>query len=209
MPLQIKTTVFGEDHVYSCPTLMRIGISYVAQKKYAEAMVSFNQARCILDAILGPGHFETSRYFTEIGITHDKLGEYELANYAFDRALQIIEAGLGVGHSFACVLMRCMAVTNMHQGKYEKAIRQLRQTLAIQERTYGVDHLNNAYTIMYIGLVLRFQKCDSESEEYLSRCQRIYQQKLGFDHPQLRRMREIIEEEMKGQQNGQVEVEAT
>jgi hypothetical protein len=114
----------------------------------------------------------------------------------FNRALYILEMECGVGHIDSYEVITGTAVAYMHQGKYEKAIRQMRQVLSAYEARYGVGHIKTARAVMYFGLVLHFKGCDTEADEYLTRCQSILESKLGHDHPWLLKLRETIEEEM-------------
>ena len=195
--LQIKNSVFGEDHQFTANVIGSIGNVQTCQKNYAEALASHQHALRILEKSLGASHLETYPPVDEHW--HQLRQTRRLRNG--DRLLQsgIVYFGsvnVELGILILTSVILGTAATCMHQGKYEKAIRQMRQVLSAYEARYGVGHINTARAVMYVGLVLHFKGCDAEADEYLTRCQSILESKLGHDHPWLRELRETIEEEM-------------
>ena len=160
-----------------------IGSVLYQQGDYKGALVEFNKALAIKEAVLGKDHPETASTYGSIGSVLLEKGDYEGALMENRKALAIEEVVLGKDHPNTAITYNNIGSALSNQGKYDSALVEYRKAADTAERIWGMDHPNTATFYNNIGSVLSDQgKYDGALVEYrkaADTAERIW----GIDHP--------------------------
>ncbi len=149
--LELQEAALGADHVEVARTLHAIGQSLNRQKRYPQALATYNRALRIEQATHGSGHADIAVTLHEIGQVMTHLSRYQEATRAFQQALEIKEATLGPHHPSTASTLHAIGQARTRQGKYKEALDAFQRDLRITRGQLGKDHPSLGPSLHSIG----------------------------------------------------------
>lgn len=121
-------------------TLLNMGALYYQQRRYPEALVTYDRARRVSETVLGPEHLLVANVYNNLGETHWKLGHPTEAEPLFRQALAIKEKVLVPTHPNIANTLNGLAGLLRDQGRLTEAEPLYRRALQIRESAYAPTH---------------------------------------------------------------------
>ena len=107
-------------------------------------------------------------------------------------SLKETAALVGPHHKNACRALDALGGIYSDQGRYSEAEVVFAQQLAILRRISGPYHVTTGNCLRHLARVYSEQGRHSEAVAALERAERIWQQFMGADHPELRKLRPFV-----------------
>lgn len=129
----------GSNHCGVAIICMRLGDSYLSQKRFAEAELNYKRAVGILEKFFGPKDVEVATCLFKLAdlyIKQNKLAESEAQLW---RCLEIQQKGLGADHVDVAATLELLADVKSRQANHDQAEMFFKSALAIKEKLYGKD----------------------------------------------------------------------
>jgi len=180
--LEIKRSLYGNEHLEVADGLRTLGILYDTQGKYEEAKALFKESLIILEKAFGPDHPNLARNLNSLAIVYWNQGKYAEAEPLFQRSLAIKEKSLGSDHPEVGNTLTNLGVLYHLQRKLEQAEPLFRRALNIAEKTLGTDHPDIATHLNNLGSLYQDMERYEEAESYFKRCLAVWEKALGPDH---------------------------
>ncbi|MDH5384468.1 MAG: serine/threonine-protein kinase [Candidatus Aminicenantes bacterium] len=180
--LEIKRSIYGNEHLEVADGLRTLGILYDTQGKYGEAEALFKESLTILEKAFGPDHPNLARNLNSLAIVYWNQGKYAEAEPLFQRSLAIKEKSLGSDHPEVGNTLTNLGVLYHLQRKFEQAEPLFRRALNIAEKTLGTDHPDIATHLNNLGSLYQDMERYEEAESYFKRCLAVWEKALGPDH---------------------------
>ena len=155
--LEMRTSLFGPEHVDVAASYFHIGSVYHRQDKYEEALEMHQQALQVrIKVFNGHEHMDVTASYNNIGNVYDSQGKYEEALEMHQKVLEI-RIKVDVARSYG-------NIGNVYEslGKYDEALAEYNKCLKIQIKVFnGYDHTDVAASYSNIGLVYNSHCCKS------------------------------------------------
>ncbi|PRQ03667.1 Serine/threonine-protein kinase PK-1 [Enhygromyxa salina] len=161
---------------------VNIGAIHDHQGDLDGALVDFERALEIQEALLPPAHPSTSVAVSNIGTIHARRGRNDEAIVYFERALAMREASLPAGHPRLAVAYENVGNIYSFQAKYDQAQRYIERALAINEANLPAEHRDIARSLANLGNVHYFREDYEQALAYYRRTLAIRTATLGRDH---------------------------
>ena len=119
--LELKRSIFGNDHLEVADNLRALGILYDAQGRYEDAESLFKESLEILENAYGPDHQNLARNMNSLAVVYWNQGKYDKAEPYYVRSEAIFKKALGEEHPYVAYSFREQANLYRDQGQYGKA----------------------------------------------------------------------------------------
>jgi serine/threonine protein kinase/tetratricopeptide (TPR) repeat protein len=180
--LDIKRSVYGEEHLEVAASLHTLAVLYDTQGKYQEAESFFRQSLAIKEKILGQDHPEVARSLNSIAVVNWNQGKYEEAEPLFQRSLAIKEKTLGPDDQDVGNTLTNLGVLYHMQSKFDEAEPLFKRALAISEKVLGEDHPDVAASLNNLGSLYEDMGKPEEAEPLYERALMIWEKTLSPEH---------------------------
>jgi tetratricopeptide (TPR) repeat protein len=129
----------GSNHVGVAIICMRLGDSYLSQKRFAEAELNYKRAVGILEKFFGPKDGEVATCLFKLADLYFKQNKFAESEVQVWRTLEIQQKALGSDHIDVATTLEMLADLKSRQGNHEQAEMFFKSALAIKEKLYGKD----------------------------------------------------------------------
>lgn len=181
--LYISEKVLGIDHIDTASTYYVIGRVYKGMKDYLNASYYFRKALNIREEILGENHPSTSNSYKELGAIEYLSRHYTVAMSYYAKALSIRSRLLGDNHPLTAEIYHEIGLIYDKWGQYADALEYQEKALSIDRKVYGEENTSTAEYFQSIGVVYYHQDDKTTAYYYIRKALRIFEIKLGSNHP--------------------------
>ena len=172
---------FGRDP-RTASTLNALAGALRLQGRWEEAISTYQEARTINEAMLGPRHPETAKLINNIGNVYHSVSRYAEALSYYEKALELRREAHGQRHADVAAALNNVANTLGALGRNREALSHHEAALAIRERVFGPDHPEVANSLANSALVLVTLGRHAEAFAALRRALTIQERTLGREH---------------------------
>jgi non-specific serine/threonine protein kinase/serine/threonine-protein kinase len=180
--LEIKRSVYGNDHLEVADSLRALGILYDTQGRYQDAESLFKESIEVLENVYGPDHQNLARNLNSLAVVYWNQGKYTEAGPLFKRSLAIKEKAFGPDDPEVGNTLTNLGVLYHLQGQFEEAEPYFKRALAISEKVQGEDHPDLAAGLNNLGSLYEDMGKPEEAEPLYERALVIWEKTLGPDH---------------------------
>jgi tetratricopeptide (TPR) repeat protein len=152
--LKVLTPALGERHKDVLTNLDHLGITLVAQNKYAEALPILRRVLALREEIFGKESAVAAYTINNLANALQKNGDNDEAIEMLQRVVKIRRVHLPPDHPSLLVSMANLAVALTTGGRLEEAEPLLRESLAQQERKLGEKHPKTLIAMGNLAYVL-------------------------------------------------------
>lgn len=182
--LAILKRVGGEPSL-SIDLMGNLGYVALQRGRYQEARDSFEKARALVDANLGPEDPKRAKVSHGLALAALRMAEYPRAIELFTQSLRQTEAAKGKQHPEVATRQTMLATAYRESGDLEKAQEHVQQALEVRKATQGPEHPAVADTLDELGMGLIALKRYDEAVNTFNEALAIKRKALGEDHPDL------------------------
>ena len=143
----------GGDELTEAWVMNDLGIVYVAQGRYQEALDALSKAVAAKTKVLGPNHPDVAGSIENEAIALELWGRKTEALARFDQSHTILERALGPDHPRVAISFSDRAELLRQLGRLEEAAAQFGRALEILERELGSNNLPLALALTGIGSI--------------------------------------------------------
>jgi CHAT domain-containing protein len=179
--LKICQDKLGKDHLQTAATLQGLAVLYKDMGQYARAEPFYQRSLKIIQDKLPGDHPEVARYLNNLAVLKREMGQYDQAETLYRRALKIGEARFGKDHPWVATSLNNLAALHKDLEQYDKAEALHRRSLQIQEARG--EQLAVAISLNNLAALYKDMKQHDKAVPLYARASRIWQDKLGEDHP--------------------------
>jgi len=156
---------------------------YMDQGRYGEAEPLYEEAKRIVERVLGPDHPSTLRSVNNLAYLYESQGRYTEAEPLYHHALAARERVLGPDHPDTLRLVNNLASLYESQGRYAEAEPLYQRALAARERVLGPDHPDTLLSVNNLASLYSSQGRYAEAEPLYQRALAARERLLGPEHP--------------------------
>jgi tetratricopeptide (TPR) repeat protein len=170
--------------IETCARLLnRVGEYLVSRGDLISAQSTFERARDITEATLGPAHTSVATALNNLAQVLQDSGNRGAAKTHFERALLITEAALGPEDLKVAVALNNLARVLQDLGDMSAARAHFERALAITEASLGPNHPRVAILQSNLARVLQDMGDWPSARTYFERALRATEAALGTHHP--------------------------
>ena len=181
--LEIKLTVFGENHPYTALTYNNIGIVYEHKGEYEKALEFYKKALKIRLSVFGKYHPDTAITYNNIGVIYKDRGEYDKALEYYEKALGIWFSVFGKNHLNTAISYHNIGIIYRNKRDYKRALEYYKKSLEINLSIFGESHPNTASSYNSIGILYDEKGEYDKALEYYKKALGIRLSVFGESHP--------------------------
>lgn len=181
--LQIRQTLYGEQHEYVAYSLNELARLYNRQEQYRKAEPLLKHSLAIKEQLHGPDHTSLASSLNNLAMTYTELGEYAKAETLYQRALNIREQELGADHIDLATPLNNLARLYSTMGDFARAAPLFQQALALRQATFGPLDTSVANSLSNLAFVYQSQRELETAAEYYRQALNIWQQMGHEKHP--------------------------
>ncbi len=183
--LELKTEIYGPDHVEMVRTLELLGSVFVYQRRDSLARSTLNRGFAILQDLSSEYTTEKADILYDLGWLYNENGKLDSAEACYDEALKLYEFNQEKNRKKIAVLRNNIALSQHEQGHFDRAEKLYRQALAAQIELFGPDHPEVATTKYNMSQLLWDIGKYEESEALKREVVEMDRKMLGNHHPDL------------------------
>lgn len=184
--LEIFEGLYGSKHTQTLFYANMLANQLLVSGKYAEAEVLFRRVVDGRKELLGEQHPEYADALTRLGFLYRAQGAFARAEPYFRQATEIAIEAYGKESIAYANCLNNIGSLDWSQGTYGEALRQFQEALEVFQRVSGED-LNYADTLCNIAATYNMQGELLEAEPVIKRAIKIFEAKLGPNHPSVGR----------------------
>ena len=160
----------GPEDARVATSLMELGQTNAAQKRYGEAEPLYRRALAIREKVLGPDHLDVAKTLSSLASLFYRVQNYpERAEPLLKRALAILEKNLGPEDPEVAGMLNSLAGRLREQGKFTEAEPLFLRSLAIREKVLGPEHADFVKSLLGIASFYAEQGKYTEAEPFYQR----------------------------------------
>lgn len=130
----IEAEKFGAADQRFASSMVNLGVSLQAQKKYPKAEENFLRAVIIQEKVLGPNHAEVGNTLNKLVEAYNAQNKYQVAEPQMRRSLDILEKTQGPDHISVAAGLENLAAALKGLGRATEAV-------AFEQRAVGIRSL--------------------------------------------------------------------
>ena len=176
---RISQEMFGENHIETAKSSIKIGCCLNCLNHYQEALEVLEPAYQILQVELGENNTDVASVLDKIGDSLRGLGRPKEALVKHKAAHQIFQAVLGKDHSTISVTLGSISRDFRALGDLQQELEYLEAAYRIDYAALGENHRETARSLKNIGTCLHSLGRYREAEEKLTASHRILQMTVG------------------------------
>jgi len=180
--LELKRSVYGDDHLEVADSLRALGILYDTQGRYEDAAALFKESLEVVENVFGSDHPNLARNLNSLAVVYWNQGKYDDAEPLFQRSLGIKEKALGPDDPEVGNTLTNLGVLYHLQTKYAQAEPLFKRALTISEKELGEDHPDVAAGLNNLGSLYEDMGKPQEAEPLYERALAIWEKTLGPEH---------------------------
>jgi len=158
-----------------------LGLAYLDQNKYEQALTHMQRALELRARTLDPPHLDLAQTHHNLGRIYWKAARYEESRFHYDRALNMFTELLGANHPRTADTAQQFASTLTFLNEFELAETLLRSTLKTNIEQYGAEDPRVALSWFTLGRFFQEQGETREALECLSRALEMIEADAGPD----------------------------
>jgi Tfp pilus assembly protein PilF/predicted Ser/Thr protein kinase len=160
------------------------GVLAAANGEYDDAWMYYDDARAMLERVLGPEHPSVGYALYNLGNIAVDQGELERGREYYGRALAILETALGPEHPDIASCLSNRAGISIALKQHESARADLERSLVVLEAAaLDADHPEVATTLNGLGGLAAMQGDFAAARGYFERTLAIIERGFGPEHP--------------------------
>ena len=181
--LETRIAELGRDDPTTLNSISNMGMLFLNQGKYDEALPYFSEALEARRRALGDEHPSTLMSINNMGVLLNKERKYDEALPYYTEALETYRRTLGDDHPSTLNSNNNMGSLLSIQKKYDEALPYYTEALEARRRTLGDDHPRTLTSINNMGFLLWRQGKYDEALPYYTEALEVSRRILGDDHP--------------------------
>ena len=181
--LNIRLSVFGENHPDVATSYNDIGLVYKGLGEYAKALEYHEKSLDISLELYGESHPAVATSYNNIGSVYYSLGEYAKALEYHEKSLSILLDVYGESHPDVATSYNVIGLVYDSLGEYAKALEYYEKSLDIRLEIYGESHPAVATSYNNIGSVYYSLGEYAKALEYHEKSLDISLELYGESHP--------------------------
>ena len=181
--LNIRLSVFGENHPDVATSYNNIGSVYDSLGEYVKALEYYEKSLDISLEIYGESHSDVAISYNNIGGVYNSLGEYVKALECHEKSLDIKLEVYGESHPDVAISYNNIGLVYASLGEYAKALEYSGKSLDISLEIYGESHPYVAASYNNIGSVYKGLGEYAKALEYHEKSLTIRLEIYGESHP--------------------------
>lgn len=167
--LDVRRKASGENSYTLVPALNNLAASYLAEKRYEEAIATIKKANELIEKEKGPSDPFLSGNLNRMAGAYQGLKRYTDAAGILKRSLEIAKKNFGPESPPVAVIQNNLALVLRFLGKADSADELYRDSLEIRKKALGGDSLEVASSLNTMALNYREQGKFEEAEPLLLR----------------------------------------
>ncbi len=177
-----KNIYFG-DHPDVAISLDNLGNFYKETGQYNKAEQAYKEALEIFEKFLGDEHLDVVHSLNNLAALYKIQNRFEEAESLYADALEIHEKLLGKEHPEIASAKTNLAELYLKQNRFKDAEFILNETLRIREKAFEKQNPIIASSMNNFGILYLKMGNYTLAETYLQQASDLFQNTLGFDHP--------------------------
>ena len=149
--LEIKISIYGEQHAETVVSLNSLGAAYYSISDYAKAIEYHSKSFEIGKVINGENHPNTAVSYSNLAIIYKDLGDYKKAIEFNIKAYKIRKSVLGENHPLTVTSFDNLGDIYERLGEYQKAKNFYEKALEAKLVIYGEKHPGTAISLDNLG----------------------------------------------------------
>jgi nucleoside phosphorylase/tetratricopeptide (TPR) repeat protein len=163
--------------------LEKMGLCFVADGKYDEAVTAHKAVVQWRENIVGAADIQTMKAYNNLGEALIKKGDWLTAEMYLEKAVEEKKKILTYEHPSTLTSMGNLASTYRYQGRWKEAEELEVRVVETSKRVLGVEHPSTLTSMANLASTYRNQGRWKEAEELFMRVVETRQRVLGVEHP--------------------------
>ena len=138
--LDLRLSIFGENHPDVAMSYNNIGLVYDAMGDYSKALDYYEKSLRIMLSVLGENHPDVATIYNNIGVVYHAMGDYSKALDYYEKSLRIRLSVLGENHPGVATSYNNIGIVYDAMGDYSKALDYYEKSLRIRLSVLGEEH---------------------------------------------------------------------
>lgn len=151
--LEIRRTLYGEDHLEVARSMRRLGDVLKLQSEYDTALQMYQESLAIRRAQLGNDNVATAQTIFELADLLGRMGDFAAADPLFRESLALQQTLHGERSLEVAKSLEGLGLNRYDQGDFDDAVLLLRQAVAIQRELHDGPHPDLAEALNNLGFV--------------------------------------------------------
>lgn len=172
---------FGNEYPGMVSALVNIGLIYMNQKKYNEALVTLLKAQKLAENVLGMDRLGLADIYHNVGVIYDSQGKLSDALNYYKRSLRIREK-LSGEHPITALTYENMAMIYKDQKQFNEALELQNKVLDIRKNYFGTENSDFALALFNLGKIYKEQGKLKKALTYIQKAHKIRNQEFGQNH---------------------------
>jgi len=179
--LALNRRLFGDEHPRTQESHRALGVVYLRQDRYADAVAEYESSLRLARRIYGNDHLRTAYLLANLGNVLTQMGQFARAEAVTREALKVFEHRLAPGHPRIAFLTENLANAIIDQGaaRHEEALALYRASLDQVRRYFGPDHAETGYSTANLAGAYRRMGRDADALPLAQEAVRILKAAMG------------------------------